>query len=167
MKNLIFSMLIFSAAVPAFPNGEPETFDEMLSSLTSGSVEQIETNRLEEMIKSGRPLYIIDSRTAGEYKVSRLRGSVFADYETFNPESLGDIPKSATLVVYCSVGYRSEKTGEKLLSAGYTEVYNLRGGIFKWINENREIYGPDGETKRIHGYSPDWSKWLTNGEITY
>jgi hypothetical protein len=70
-------------------------------------------------------------------------------------------------VVYCAVGYRSERVGEKLLEAGYSRVLNMRGGIFAWVNRGFPVYGDGGHTDRIHGYSRRWSRWLERGEVVY
>src|SRR5690606_42136192 len=51
-----------------------------------------------------------------------------------------DIPKQSTIVVYCAVGNRAERIGEKLLKAGYKHVYNLYGGIFEWMNQGNPVY---------------------------
>jgi len=70
------------------------------------------------------------------------------------------------MVVYCSIGYRSEKIGEKLLRLGYKNVYNLYGSIFEWANEKYQLVGSNGKTtNRVHSYNKSWSKWVTNEEI--
>ena len=48
--------------------------------------------------------------------------------------------KSDTIVLYCSIGYRSEKIGEKLVEMGYGHVFNLYGGIFEWVNRDLPVY---------------------------
>ena len=70
--------------------------------------------------------------------------------------------KNTPIVVYCSVGYRSEKIGEKLRKAGYTNVTNLFGGLFTWANENRPLKNKaDQPTRAVHGYGKAWSKYLS------
>jgi len=70
--------------------------------------------------------------------------------------------------VYCSLGVRSEDIAEQLRDSGYTNVYNLYGGIFEWKNKNFNIYNTNNElTENIHAFSKQWSKWLTKGEKTY
>ena len=39
------------------------------------------------------------------------------------------------IIVYCSIGVRSEDIGEKLKELGYTKILNLYGGIFDWKNK--------------------------------
>ena len=75
------------------------------------------------------------------------------------------IPKSATIVVYCTVGYRSGKIVEKLQKAGYQKVYNLHGSIFEWVNQGNSVVNSKGvTTTEVHTYSKDWAKWLKKGK---
>ena len=70
--------------------------------------------------------------------------------------------------MYCSVGYRSEKISEKLIAAGFTDVSNLYGGIFEWVNIGRPVYKASNQkTNRVHTYNKEWSKWLRTGIKVY
>jgi len=100
--------------------------------------------------------------------VSHIPNALFTGYKDFNTDALKDIPKTDTIVVYCSVGYRSERIGEKLQKMGYSNVFNLYGGIFEWKNTGLEVVDTDGtETEKVHTYNKTWSKWLTRGEKVY
>ena len=67
--------------------------------------------------------------------------------------------------MYCSVGYRSEKISEKLEKLGYTNIYNLYGGIFEWKNVGKKVYDNKGQvTEKVHAYDNVWGRWLQNGE---
>ena len=69
------------------------------------------------------------------------------------------------MVVYCTVGYRSERIGEKLQKMGFQDVHNLYGGITEWVNQGHKVVDPEGnETPKVHTYSKDWGKWLKEGE---
>ena len=81
---------------------------------------------------------------------------------------LKGVDKETTIVVYCSVGYRSEKVGERLKKAGFKKVLNLYGGIFDWVNKGFPVYDNSGnQTKKVHAYDKSWGKWLTKGEKIY
>jgi hypothetical protein len=70
--------------------------------------------------------------------------------------------------VYCSVGYRSERIGEKLQDAGYTHVFNLYGGIFNWKNQDGVVLDASNDTtERVHTYNKSWSRFLKKGEPVY
>ena len=82
--------------------------------------------------------------------------------------SVAEIPKSDTIVVYCSIGYRSERIGEKLLAAGYKNVFNLYGGIFDWKNNDRVVVDSKNEpTEKVHSYNKTWGLFLDKGEKVY
>lgn len=44
--------------------------------------------------------------------------------------------KDKPVVAYCRSGSRSNKAATQLRKAGYTQVYNLAGGILAWENAN-------------------------------
>jgi len=71
-------------------------------------------------------------------------------------------------VVYCSVGVRSEIIAHRIIEKGYTNVYNLYGGIFEWKNNGFQVMDTLGNTtEKVHTYNKEWSKWLTKGEKVY
>lgn len=112
--------------------------------------------------------YILDIRSPEEYEVSHLPASRMLNYETFSPDQVIDIPKDAKVLVYCSVGYRSERAGEQLQQAGYTNVQNLYGGIFDWKNKGNEVVNPaNAPTDSVHTYNRLWSRWLQKGVKVY
>ena len=64
--------------------------------------------------------------------------------------------------MYCSVGYRSERIGEKLIKEGYSNVFNLYGGIFDWVNNDNPVYDFNEKVYKVHAYNKDWGKWVEN-----
>lgn len=113
-------------------------------------------------------VFVLDTREAKEFDVSHLKNARPVGYFWFDIRSVYDIPYDATIIVYCSVGYRSEKIGEKLLKAGYRNVYNLYGSIFEWVNQGNPVYRSNGvQTSEIHGYNKKWSRWIERGSIVY
>ena len=139
------------------------SFDQQLESIYKNTVPLIRPSALDSL-KKVRPVVLLDTRTPEEYAVSHLPDARFVNYETFTPENVRDIPKDAEVVVYCAVGYRSERVGEQLQEAGYQRVQNLYGGIFAWKNQGHEVINPQGHpTDSVHTYNRRWSKWLERG----
>jgi len=76
--------------------------------------------------------------------------------------------KESEIIVYCSIGYRSEKITEQLVQEGFKNVQNLYGGIFEWKNQGNEVVRPDGKpTEDVHAYSRLWGIWLKEGNRVY
>src|SRR5690606_38133059 len=102
-----------------------------------------------------------------EFNVSRIKTAVHIGYDQFDINLVKDYDKNTPIIVYCSIGYRSEQIAEKLVKAGFVEVYNLQGGIFNWINQGYPVENNEGVTQNIHPYNKWWGKWILNGEKTY
>ncbi len=113
---------------------------------------------------------ILDAREWEEYQVSHIKDAVWVGYNEFNlAEVVKNIPdKNLNIVVYCSIGVRSENIGEELLESGYINTKNLYGGIFEWTNQGYPVYNMEGEkTKKVHAYGKLWGKYLTKAEKVY
>ena len=140
-------------------------FGQMLSTLLSHSVPEIHTEDLRELPDS---TILLDAREKEEFRVSHLRAARWIGYDTFSKKRLKGIPKDAKIVVYCSVGCRSEKIAEKLRAMGYADVSNLYGGIFDWVNKGRAVYDQNEKpTRRVHAFDGNWGLWLRKGEKVF
>ncbi|WP_225035177.1 rhodanese-like domain-containing protein [Winogradskyella sp. SM1960] len=163
MRNLfILSFLLFSC----FGNSQ-ETLQELLK---THNKERIPYISVQELAMPKTDVILLDAREAKEHDVSHLENAIHVGYNNFDIDAVAQtIPDtSKTIVIYCSVGIRSEDIAEQLKNKGYTNVYNLFGGIFEWKNNNFPVYNSEGnETDHVHAYSKDWSKWLLKGIKTY
>ncbi|MBU2062476.1 MAG: rhodanese-like domain-containing protein [Bacteroidetes bacterium] len=121
-------------------------------------------------LKDKKNLIYLDAREPKEYQVSHIKNALFVGYDDFKSEIVTSKikDKSTAIVVYCSIGVRSENIGEKLQQLGYTNVYNLYGGIFKYKNEGGTVYNLQNKpTDSVHTYNKKWSKYLTKGNKVY
>ncbi len=142
---------------------------QLLNTYNTRSIPYISVEEL-RMLQLNDDVYILDAREFEEFKVSRLNGALYVGFSDFSSELITEkiTDSDRTIVVYCSVGIRSEKIGEKLRKAGYKNIRNLYGGIFEWKNKGFPIVDSEGnETEKVHSFSKAWSKWLTNGEKVY
>jgi rhodanese-related sulfurtransferase len=110
---------------------------------------------------------LLDTREPEEFAVSQLKNAKLVGYDSFDLSTVKDIPKTQPIVVYCSIGARSQDIGKRLVEAGYQEVYNLYGGIFHWVNQGNPVYDGEMETPKVHAYSRTWGIWLNQGEKVY
>ena len=146
-----------------------ESLDKLLSKYNSHSIPYISVEEL-KMQSANEKVFILDAREVEEYKVSHLKNSVYVGYNDFSAEKLTSkiSNKNVPIVVYCSLGIRSETVSEKLKDAGYTNVKNLYGGIFEWKNKGYIVYDSSNiETEEVHAYSKHWSKYLKKGKKIY
>jgi rhodanese-related sulfurtransferase len=164
---LVFSAVLSSACSQNQPLDKPRTkqpdFGKKIDGLISFTVPLMSVN---ELLNNKDKFIIFDAREKEEFDVSHIPDAIYLGYSDFNAGNIKNIPKEKNIVIYCSIGYRSEKIGEKLLRLGYKNVYNLYGSIFEWANEKYPLVGSNGKTtNRVHSYNKSWSKWVTNEEI--
>ncbi len=80
-------------------------------------------------------IVILDVRTLEEYDEKHIPGAVVIPNETIKKETLKELPDlEQEILVYCRSGNRSRQAAEKLIEAGYTNVYDF-GGINEWTYE--------------------------------
>ncbi|MHC4140171.1 MAG: rhodanese-like domain-containing protein [Planctomycetota bacterium] len=73
---------------------------------------------------------------------------------------LTDIKPDQSIVVYCSVGYRSSILARKLQTLGFKKIHNLEGSIFKWANEGRLLFQGQTIVHKVHPYNAHWGNLL-------
>ncbi|GCC51537.1 rhodanese-like domain-containing protein [Chryseotalea sanaruensis] len=160
--TLLLSML--TIALTSKAQVENDAYNLMLKTMLSHSVNEISVDELAKL----KDVVLLDAREEAEYKVSHLLNARYVGYDNFNMDSVKNIDKQAIVIVYCSVGYRSEKIAEKLKSAGFANVSNLYGGIFEWVNQGNQLVDSDEKkTNNVHAYNKTWGIWLNKGSKVY
>lgn len=159
--SLLACLCISISGLGQVQNG---AFNVVLKSLLSHSVAEVSVQQLKT---SDQPI-LLDAREREEYNVSHLPAARFVGYKSFDGSAVEDLPKNKKIIVYCSVGYRSEKIAEKLKLAGFTDVSNLYGGIFEWVNQENPVVNLAGvATDSVHAYNKSWGIWLNRGIKVY
>lgn len=140
---------------------EDEKFEQRIKWYLSFTVPVISA---EDLHKEKESYLLLDTRSREEFEVSTIPGALFIGEGDFDTEELlKKYDKDQSIVVFCSIGYRSEKVGEKLQNAGFTNVHNLYGSIFEWANREYELVDQNNQpTKEIHTYNRRWSQWVSN-----
>jgi rhodanese-related sulfurtransferase len=133
---------------------------KILIRLKFPTVSQVTTAELTKwLLDSTKPQpFLLDARTQPEYAVSHLKSALYID--PLAPDIAALSTSQDTIVVYCAVGYRSAKIAQQLQAQGFTQVFNLSGGVFQWANEGKPIFKDDQPTQLVHPYNALWGKLL-------
>jgi rhodanese-related sulfurtransferase len=166
MKNIIpyIFLFLFAATISA-----QKSLDLLLQVNNNESIPYISVTELRNLqLKDS--VVILDAREIKEFEVSHIASAKYVGYDRFSSKEITSdiLDKNASIVVYCSLGIRSENIGEKLKKEGFTNVKNLYGGIFEWKNSDFPIIDSEGkDTENVHVYSKFWGKWLKKGKKVY
>lgn len=93
-------------------------------------VRQITGAELKAMLERGDLLELVDVRTPEERSIARIEGSRLLDDE-YGAQILR-LDRTTTLVFQCHHGVRSQAAAEYCVRQGFTNVFNLVGGIDAW-----------------------------------
>jgi rhodanese-related sulfurtransferase len=92
--------------------------------------------------KSESDIRILDVRTPGEFNGGHLKNAGNIDFNDrkFVMELKG-LRKDRPTYVYCLSGGRSSQAMQIMAREGFTEVYNMTGGIMAWRNAKLPLEG--------------------------
>jgi len=167
MKNILLTFSIIISTL-SFAQGPRQSYHDMLKTYYKNTVTTIQPAALNKKILKGEKMYILDTREKSEYSVSTIKGAIMVGYDKFDIKSTDTFDKNTTIIVYCTIGARSEQIGEKLKKDGFKNVYNLYGGLVYWKNQGYTVVDANGKpTQSIHVYSKEWGKWLKKGKPVY
>jgi monothiol glutaredoxin len=97
------------------------------------AVKQIAPKELKALVDSGKVKHVYDVRTDKERTVAQIAGTTLLDDKTM--ASIEELAKDTPLAFHCHHGNRSRAAAEHFLKLGFTNVYNLAGGIDAWSRD--------------------------------
>ena len=95
-------------------------------------VKTVDAKALKALIETGK-VQLWDVRTEKERSVAQVKGSLLLDDAAM--AKIEAMPKDTGLAFICHHGTRSRAAAEHFLKQGFTNVYNLSGGIDAWSKE--------------------------------
>jgi rhodanese-related sulfurtransferase len=106
----------------------------------------VDNAELKALVAKGVPLY--DIRRPEEWRQTRVEeGSRTLTYVDAagrpNPGFLSrftaEVGKNDPVVLICRTGSRTDALARELAEMGYTQIYNVRHGITRWIGEGNPV----------------------------
>ncbi len=122
---------------------------------------QVSVEDLQARLKKGEKIVVLDVREPQEREVSALPGSRPAPPDNVRTMPLEDIPADATVVTYCTAGYRSGMAAVILEGRLGRPVYSLNGGIIDWYNHGGTVVDPSSKpVNRIDAVAEPWTSYV-------
>ncbi len=122
--------------------------DLVLESTKVGKNNHLTPEQWDRVMKEDREqIVMIDTRNWYEYDIGTFKGALNPNIEKFTdfPKyfETQNIDKSKRIMIFCTGGIRCEKGILELQEKGYENVYQLDGGILKYLEEkpNEEFQG--------------------------
>jgi rhodanese-related sulfurtransferase len=139
---LIVAWVVYSVTQPSV-SIQPQT--TISSTAISGGQQlgykTISVSDANAMIQSSPNLLVVDVRTPQEYAQGHLKGATNIPLSDL-PLRIGGLDRNRPILVYCQTGVRSAQASAILVNAGFTQVYDMDGGITAWINSGYPTVTP-------------------------
>jgi UPF0176 protein len=105
--------------------------------------------KLREWLDGGEPVVLLDVRNDYEIELGTFRNAIPARLKTFRnfPEAVRNLPENIRdrkVVTFCTGGIRCEKAAPYLEQAGFSDVWQLDGGILQYFEDCGDVHY-DGE----------------------
>jgi adenylyltransferase/sulfurtransferase len=96
-------------------------------------MKEITCTELKKMMDAKEDFQLIDVREEYEADIASIGGEIIPTGEIM--DHLDKISRDKKVILYCRTGNRSGVITQALEAKGFTNVYNLKGGIHQWADE--------------------------------
>ena len=104
--------------------------------------------QLKQLYDNNEDFVIVDARNWYESQIGRFKNAIIPEMKKFREwkQVVEELKKyrEKTIVTYCTGGIRCEKASAYLVEQGFTDVYQLEGGIYNYINQYPDTYWEGG-----------------------
>jgi rhodanese-related sulfurtransferase len=135
------SLFLFTAGCQAQQETSGNAPTNAAKPAQAQGVQTIGPAEAEKMIAENANLQILDVRTPEEVAFGTIKGAKVINWfdADFASRAETTFDKALPIVVYCKAGSRSSQASEKLKERGFTNIYNLQGGMMKWESEGHPV----------------------------
>jgi rhodanese-related sulfurtransferase len=129
MRKAFLSLIISIVVLSACQSKANEITGEKVD-VTGGSYTNVTSQQLNEMLKNKDFVFINVHIPFG----GNISGTDLSIPYNELEQNISQLPadKNAKIVLYCRSGHMSAIAAEKLISLGYTNIWNLKGGMTDW-----------------------------------
>ncbi len=104
------------------------------------NVKEIDASQLAQWVdEDGHKMRVIDVRQMEEIRTGTVPKAEALPLHTL-PIKVHELPKDEKLVMVCRSGARSAQACMFLQQHGFSNVYNLRGGMMGWVQSGFPAY---------------------------
>ncbi|MCI4670097.1 MAG: rhodanese-like domain-containing protein [Bacteroidia bacterium] len=108
--------------------------------LSAQSIKSIPAKEFQTAMQGAGNYVLIDVRTAPELANGKLDGALHMDIRgvDFN-QKIQELDRNTPVFVYCHSGGRSMMAAKRMASLGFTQIFNLQGGITSWTRQGMPV----------------------------
>ena len=149
-SSFLFCLLLASASCQAQDKG----------------IQKLTATAFKDKLEAASGYQLLDVRTPGEYQEGHLNNAVNRNINDpdFKSQVL-KLDKTKPVYVYCLGGGRSASAAAMLHENGFTQVYDMQGGIMAWKNKGLAVVGGKENTAADKFTMTDFDKMIQGNAV--
>ncbi len=146
-KRLLIKIRDELVPTKALPSDHPSssTTKPLLKSIDiiEKNAQYISNDELKEWLDAEKDITLLDMRNEFEVDLGSFENATHLEIRNFRDiiqleSKINEIPKDKPLVTFCTGGIRCEKGANILANNGFDQVFQLEGGIIKYIEKHKD-----------------------------
>ena len=113
---------------------DPIDYEVFCGARIDEEIPTISVRDLKRKVDAHEPFQLLDVREIFEYEIARIDGAKLIPLREIGARA-EELPRDGQIVVHCHSGKRSAEAVRLLRERGFSDVYNLEGGIDAWSRE--------------------------------
>jgi len=133
MKRTVRSIIAIGLLVPFLACAQNKQQDK---ATPAAKYHQISAEEAKKMLDENSKIILLDVRSEAEYNNKHIPRATLLPLPEIESKAATALPdKDALILVYCQSGMRSRNASNRLVAMGYTQIYDIAGGISGWPYE--------------------------------
>ena len=146
-KRLLIKIRDELVPTKPLPSDHPSSFTTkpLLKNIdvNENNAQYISNDELKEWLDSGKDVTLLDMRNEFEVDLGSFENATHLEIRNFRDiiqleSKINEIPKDKPIVTFCTGGIRCEKGANILANNGFDQVFQLEGGIIKYIEKHKD-----------------------------
>lgn len=141
IRRIALLLTAFALLVAACGGGDDAVDTTTAAVATAQRIEQVFAQEAAALLADAPDgLVVLDVRTLDEFNGGHIADATMLDfYAAEFQDRLAGLDRDTPYFVYCRSGNRSGTTRDLMRHLGFTEVYELDGGINSWVGAGLPI----------------------------
>ena len=113
---------------------EPIDYEQFCGATTSTSIQTVSVRELKQKLDARENFQLVDVREPIEYEMANIDSAKLIPLGELS-DRINELDRERLTIVHCHSGQRSAQAVRIMQEAGFAKVFNLEGGIAKWMDE--------------------------------
>ena len=113
---------------------EPIDYEQFCGTTTTTSIPTVSVRELKQKLDARENFQLVDVREPIEYEMANIDSAKLIPLGELS-DRINELDRERLTIVHCHSGQRSAQAVRIMQEAGFAKVFNLEGGIAKWMDE--------------------------------